>query len=387
MATTSSPSTSLDSDDLTTNVNDLQEISSAMVLMAEQLKDPSFFGETIPQEMESMMSTLAINLSSAQRAIVDILSLVEDVTEVVPSGGLSVDRAIDETVEKDTGSTADHRSLAMSSVAADNETGFGGSRPHTIPTSHYLRRADGSSKYSGATFMPYGENGETYMPHGPSHQRNGKTWSLLEGGAQRRRLNPGNNNGNEDQCTDVDFDEYKTIQCDRLYDCARNYNYYDLFIFMFGDDIDFDTGKMDDNISILGNASSIIDKFNNIQNLLHDNIIDISDGGRCDQVLQEFFRFDEEIGTVGKWQGGSVTSVCRGWGTTKFLTFESIFQTIDMSADPNLKYTAMSEDDLDEGKLATLGDSILAGLDVVAPVSEISFVLDVFEQLFSCVVS
>ena len=383
-----------------------------MVLMAEQVKDPSFFGEIIPQEMESMMSTLAINLSSAQRAIVDILSLVEDVTEVVPSGGPSVGRAIDEAVEKDTGSIADHRSLAMSSVAAENETGYGGSRPHTIPTSHYLRRADGSSKYSGATFMPYGENGEIYMPHGPSHERNGKTWSLLEGGAQRRRLNPGNNNGNEDQCTDVNFEEHKIKQCERLYDCAQNYNYYDLFIFMFGDDIDFDTGKMDDNISILGKASSIIEKFNNIQLLLQDNIIDISDGGRCDQVLQEFFRFDEEIGTVGKWQGGSVTSVCRGWGTTKFLTFESIFQTIK-SADPNLEYEtlenffvadlgfingetyvkksaeakAASAEDLPQADLDMLRDNIIAELDVGAPVAEISFVLDVFEQLFSCVVS
>ena len=39
--------------------------------------------------------------------------------------------------------------------------------------------------------------------------------------------------------------------------------------------------------------------------------------GQCDKLLQEFHRFDEGIGIDGKWGGGSVTSVCRGWGSTK----------------------------------------------------------------------
>ena len=37
----------------------------------------------------------------------------------------------------------------------------------------------------------------------------------------------------------------------------------------------------------------------------------------CDQLLQQFHRFDEELSVQGKWQGGSVTGVCRGWGTSK----------------------------------------------------------------------
>jgi hypothetical protein len=39
--------------------------------------------------------------------------------------------------------------------------------------------------------------------------------------------------------------------------------------------------------------------------------------GLCDQLLQQFHRFDEELSVQGKWQGGSVTGVCRGWGTSK----------------------------------------------------------------------
>jgi hypothetical protein len=37
----------------------------------------------------------------------------------------------------------------------------------------------------------------------------------------------------------------------------------------------------------------------------------------CDQLLQQFHRVDEELSVQGKWQGGSVTGVCKGWGTDK----------------------------------------------------------------------
>ena len=44
--------------------------------------------------------------------------------------------------------------------------------------------------------------------------------------------------------------------------------------------------------------------------------------GKCDELLQEFYRFDEGIGLDGKWAGASVTGVCRGWGSTKVSTKE-----------------------------------------------------------------
>ena len=37
----------------------------------------------------------------------------------------------------------------------------------------------------------------------------------------------------------------------------------------------------------------------------------------CDQLLQQFHRVDEKLSIQGKWQGGSVTGVCKGWGTEK----------------------------------------------------------------------
>ncbi len=44
----------------------------------------------------------------------------------------------------------------------------------------------------------------------------------------------------------VDETEIKIEQCLRLASCAGNYNMYDLFVFLFGDDVDFDTGAVDE---------------------------------------------------------------------------------------------------------------------------------------------
>ena len=45
--------------------------------------------------------------------------------------------------------------------------------------------------------------------------------------------------------------------------------------------------------------------------------LSVNPGNLCDQLLQQFHRVDEELSIQGKWQGGSVTGVCRGWGTNK----------------------------------------------------------------------
>jgi hypothetical protein len=50
-------------------------------------------------------------------------------------------------------------------------------------------------------------------------------------------------------------------------------------------------------------------------------VFEFSTDNLCDQLLQQFHRVDEELSIQGKWQGGSVTGVCRGWGTNKVRTF------------------------------------------------------------------
>ena len=51
-------------------------------------------------------------------------------------------------------------------------------------------------------------------------------------------------------------------------------------------------------------------------------------GCKCDNLLREFHRFDEDLSVQGKWAGGSVTSVCRGWGTSKVRRLVTLFVLI-----------------------------------------------------------
>lgn len=77
------------------------------------------------------------------------------------------------------------------------------------------------------------------------------------GGQHHRRLNHANG-----QCAATTGDEayglhLKQEQCIRLAECAGQYNMYDLFIYFFGDDIDFGTGSLDDRIVSSTDLSSI----------------------------------------------------------------------------------------------------------------------------------
>jgi hypothetical protein len=109
---------------------------------------------------------------------------------------------------------------------------------------------------------------------------------------------------------------------------------YDLFVYLFGDDINFETGELETELDLNEEINEDIEvKLEFIQDksteILGGSMSEDSDllekGGACDQLLQQFHRFDEEIGESGRWQGGTVVSVCRGRGTTKFLSLESMY--------------------------------------------------------------
>lgn len=65
--------------------------------------------------------------------------------------------------------------------------------------------------------------------HGARHSRSN--------GGRHRRLAE-----DDTTCASVSEYEHKKEQCLRLAACAGNYNLYDMFVFFFGDDINFDTG-------------------------------------------------------------------------------------------------------------------------------------------------
>ena len=71
-----------------------------------------------------------------------------------------------------------------------------------------------------------------------------------EEGGMSRRLAAGDGGS---VCVDISPDQRKAEQCLRLASCARNYNLYDMFVFFFGDDYDFETGTVDSKEKIEAN--------------------------------------------------------------------------------------------------------------------------------------
>ncbi|KAL3768372.1 hypothetical protein ACHAW5_005210 [Stephanodiscus triporus] len=167
--------------------------------------------------------------------------------------------------------------------------------------------------------------------HGARHSRS-------NGGRHRRLVDDGT------QCASIDEVQHKEEQCLRLAACARNYNLYDMFVFFFGDDIDFGTGIVSKEEAITAyDEIELVDKLTNITSLSGEILNNITDGidsfiqigNKCDQLLQQFHRFDEGLSLAGKWAGGTVTGVCRGWGTSKFLSLQSIHQIIKKALSPD----------------------------------------------------
>ncbi|KAL3784268.1 hypothetical protein ACHAW5_005992, partial [Stephanodiscus triporus] len=167
--------------------------------------------------------------------------------------------------------------------------------------------------------------------HGARHSRS-------NGGRHRRLVDDGT------QCASIDEVQHKEEQCLRLAECAQNYNLYDMFVFFFGDDIDFDTGYIDKDEKITAyDEIELIDKLTSITSLSGEILNNITDGidsfvrsgDKCDQLLQKFHRFDEGLSLAGKWQGGTVTGVCRGWGSSKFLSLQAMYQITKKALSPD----------------------------------------------------
>ena len=78
-------------------------------------------------------------------------------------------------------------------------------------------------------------------------------------------------------------------------------------------------------------SSDILTKYDDKGALLDDTDTSFLDSGNnCDNLLREFHRVDEGLGIAGKWAGGSVTGVCRGWGTSKVRTKLLLFLSWDV---------------------------------------------------------
>jgi hypothetical protein len=180
------------------------------------------------------------------------------------------------------------------------------------------------SSYSSSSFDGFNVNGFL----GGSFHR-----SSFDSGLDQRRLVQ---NG---VCVEPDEEVLKWGRCARLAECVKKFTVSDLLTYYYGDDMseqgEFDKKEEGERGETTGenvkyfDEEFILDKFDRIQGVADEILADVLNysamNDSCDSLLDEFHRYDE---TKPKWVGGSVTSICRSWGTTKKANLQSVYDFI-----------------------------------------------------------
>ena len=204
----------------------LQASTMAIMLLKDQLASLHPISSKL-LSVEPMLKTLALELTNAENH----LRIVE--------GFLPEQYARTET-KAVVGVGAGRRILSSHQE--------GSSREHppksSITMADYYLRAQSRHLQRGSNVGKSYESQQGYHPARQSRRDTGA------GEQHHRRMNV---NG---QCAAPAGDstyglKVKEEQCLRLAECAKNYNLYDLFVYFFGDDVDFDTGSIDKDEKII----------------------------------------------------------------------------------------------------------------------------------------
>jgi hypothetical protein len=308
-------------------VEEFQEMSAIMTLLKNQLSDPAFIS-SLPEHLRNSMQMLQQEMANAERAMEQIEPIIgSSQIDSSSSSRTSTDRSSANTNavkrEYEQSIASKRRVLNEGGTTTDQHEQDANQEDSTF------RQGEGSS--SSFPFQPQTDARKQEKFHellnGQGQGRHARARMNWQGDQSRRRLNEDNG-----FCASVENaasqTKQKNAQCARLADCAKDYSLYDLFVYMHGDDIDFATGTVDKRIRGFDEIN-MRDKLHRIKGLSADllNPTTVYEELECDELLQQFHRFDEGLGTFGGiWQGGSVTSVCRGQGTSKFLSLQSIAQ-------------------------------------------------------------
>lgn len=203
-----------------------QEVLQASSMAVKSLKDQLASLEPIPSTIEPLIEMLTSELANAENHLKSIEGFVsgqyaQSESKVVANIGPGQRILLSQE-----GSTWKHN------------------RKSSISMADYYLRAQSWQLHGGNNIDKSYESQQGYHPARKSR--------LDTGGQQHRRLNH-----DDGQCAAPPGPANMTFgvlsqkeQCTRLAECAINYNLYDLFVYFFGDDIDFGSGSIDENIRV-----------------------------------------------------------------------------------------------------------------------------------------
>lgn len=227
-------------DDVKSGPATLKASATAISLIKDHVSNPELLS-SLPVSLRPVFNTLVRELSSAEQHVREIDGLVSENYKV-------------EQKPADKSFISSARRLVSSRDSSTKLRSNSGARQadyHARVKSHHLRQ--------------HHNVGSGGFEHQQGYHR---ARSLRENGGTHRRLNDGNGVA----CVDVDPIEHKENQCLRLASCAQNYNLYDLFVFLFGDDINFDTGSIDDNEKIKASDERDMSEKVQLSIILPDNV-------------------------------------------------------------------------------------------------------------------
>ena len=203
------------SDDANSRPDVLRATTEAMLLAKDSLTDLQL-SAAMPSHLQNMLERTVNQLTIAEKHMLKIEGFVSKASHFKPSKSPSL------ALTKDT--NAKRRILSSNRGPSPKYPG--------------LARADYHNRAKGYAHPILGHH---FGHHQQQQGYHGSRVSRQEG-THRRRMTDTN------ECVDVDLIERKEAQCIRLAECAEKYSLYDMFVFEFGDDIDFDTGKVDTDI-------------------------------------------------------------------------------------------------------------------------------------------
>ena len=362
-------------------VDELQEMSAIMTLLNNHLSDPEFIS-SIPEQMRNSIQMLQQEMTNTERVMEQIESII--VSSQIDSSSSSRSGDMDRIANANTVKREYEQSItSQRRVLNEGSTTDQYEQDASQEDSPFQQEGKGSSRS-----FPFHKHQETHarnrdrenvdeLLYGQGrHARARMNW---QEDRSRRRLNTKANSFCASVEDEASQNLQKNAQCARLAECAKDYSLYDLFVYIYGDDIDFTTGTIDKRVEAF-NEINIRTKLQRIKDFSANLLGPSPEQEKCNELLRQFHRFDEEIGAFGGiWQGGSVTSVCRGQGTSKFLSLQSIAQImISLYKSPGST----------NPELATykygIGPGKMPNATFFAPDG---FLVDIFEEFVGCAVS
>jgi hypothetical protein len=279
-------------------VEELQEMSAIMTLLKNQLSDPVFIS-SLPEHLRNSMHMLQQEMTNAERAMEQIESIIGSSQIDSSSSRRSTDRS-------SANANAVKREYEQSIVSQRRVLNEGGATDQYEQdasqedgTSHQGEGSSSSFPFQPQTNARRNQEKVDDLLNVQGQGRHARARMNWQGDQSRRRLNEDNG-----FCASIENaasqTKQKKDQCARLADCAKDYSLYDLFIYMHGDDIDFDKGTVDKRIRGFDEIDMRL-KLRRIKGLSAD-LLDpttVYKQLECDKLLQQFHRFDEGLGTFG----------------------------------------------------------------------------------------